>query len=98
MHLISLFPNRGDPAKRFTVDDVPVSTERLPMIELVALMRRKIAREVLLSPQRGTPVVAQSNSPNPLVGAVHLAFSRHLPVTLSPDVIWLTIAQGFSHH
>jgi Domain of unknown function (DUF4419) len=36
--------------------------------------------------------------PNPLVAAVHLAFSRHLPLTLSPDAIWLTLVQGFSHH
>jgi hypothetical protein len=32
------------------------------------------------------------------VGALHDAFSRHLPLTLSPDSIWLTILQGFSHH
>jgi hypothetical protein len=29
---------------------------------------------------------------------VHEAFSRHYPLTLSPDCIWLTIAQGFGHH
>ena len=30
--------------------------------------------------------------------AVHLAFSQHRPLILSPDCIWLTIAQGFGHH
>jgi hypothetical protein len=35
---------------------------------------------------------------HPLVQAVHLAFSQHRPLVLSPDSIWLTIAQGFGHH
>lgn len=35
---------------------------------------------------------------NALVGAVHVAFSQHLPLTLSPDLIWLAIAQGFAQH
>jgi hypothetical protein len=35
---------------------------------------------------------------HPLVDAVHLAFSQHRPLTLSPDDIWLVIAQGFGHH
>ncbi len=35
---------------------------------------------------------------HPLVQAVHLAFSQHRPLILSPDSIWLTIVQGFGHH
>lgn len=35
---------------------------------------------------------------NPLIEAVHLAFSDHRPLVLSPDCIWLTIVQGFAHH
>jgi len=35
---------------------------------------------------------------HPLIDAVHIAFSQHYPLTLSPDAVWLTIAQGFSHH
>lgn len=37
-------------------------------------------------------------SHNPLVAAAHLAFSEHRPLVLSPDVIWLTIAQGLAQH
>src|SRR5262249_31065783 len=33
-----------------------------------------------------------------LIDAVHMAFSQHFPLALSPDDIWLVIAQGFSHH
>lgn len=35
---------------------------------------------------------------HPLVQAVHLAFSDHRPLVLTPDCIWLTIVQGFGQH
>jgi hypothetical protein len=35
---------------------------------------------------------------NPLVGALHSGFQGHHPVVLSPDIIWLTLCQGFAHH
>ena len=35
---------------------------------------------------------------NPLVEAVGVAYNRHVPLTLSPDVIWLAIAQAFASH
>jgi len=35
---------------------------------------------------------------HPLIKAVHTAFSEHRPLILSPDTIWLAIAQGFGHH
>ena len=35
---------------------------------------------------------------HPFIDAIHIAFSQHRPLTLSPDAIWLLIAQGFSHH
>ena len=35
---------------------------------------------------------------HPVVQAVHLAFSDHRPLVLSPDDIWLTIVQGFARH
>jgi hypothetical protein len=33
-----------------------------------------------------------------LIEAVQIAFSQHRPLVLSPDCVWLAIAQGFSHH
>jgi len=35
---------------------------------------------------------------NQLVMAVHLAFARHYPLVVKPDVIWVTILQGLSAH
>jgi Domain of unknown function (DUF4419) len=43
-------------------------------------------------------VVDAGSRRHPLIDAVHTAFAQHRPLTLSPDDIWLVIAQGFSHH
>jgi hypothetical protein len=42
--------------------------------------------------------VVKSSANHPLVSAVHLAFSEHRPLLLTPDIIWMTIAQGFVQH
>src|SRR4051794_11670624 len=33
-----------------------------------------------------------------LIAAAHVAFSQHRPLVLSPDVIWVTLAQGLAQH
>lgn len=33
-----------------------------------------------------------------VIEAVQIAFNQHRPLVLTPDCVWLAIAQGFSHH
>ena len=35
---------------------------------------------------------------NGLISAIHSAWSNHCPLVLTPDMIWLAIAQGFANH
>jgi Domain of unknown function (DUF4419) len=35
---------------------------------------------------------------HPLLAAIHLAFDEHRPLSLSPDMMWLLIAQGLANH
>jgi Domain of unknown function (DUF4419) len=42
--------------------------------------------------------IVDADEAHPLIGAVHLAFSQHRPLVLTPDAVWLTIAQGFAQH
>jgi hypothetical protein len=35
---------------------------------------------------------------HPVLAAAHLAFNDHRPLVLSPDIIWLLLAQGFANH
>ena len=48
------------------------------------------------SQPNGVPVWA--GHINAFVGAVHTAFARHYPLTISPDHVWMCIAQGLSNH
>jgi hypothetical protein len=38
------------------------------------------------------------NKGNELINALHYAFSDHRPIEITPDHIWMLIAQGFSYH
>lgn len=42
--------------------------------------------------------VLAADGSHALLGAVHHAFAEHRPLTLTPDAVWLTIAQGVAHH
>jgi hypothetical protein len=35
---------------------------------------------------------------HPFINALHVAYQMHLPFVISPDMIWLMIAQGFATH
>lgn len=43
-------------------------------------------------------IVAPSDMTHPLVHAVHEAFAQHLPLIITPDAIFSTIAYGISEH
>jgi uncharacterized protein DUF4419 len=48
-------------------------------------------RELVAAPGFGQPC-------HPLIEAVHTAFAEHYPLALSPDDVWLCLAQGFALH
>lgn len=78
---------------KFTVDEVEPAREPLPTRPLDEVLGDALA--IGGDPRR--PVVAHGPA-HPLLGAVHLAFAQHRPLVLSPDAVWLTIAQGVAHH
>jgi hypothetical protein len=69
-------------------------------------MQRSLPHEVLESWSRNTaPLIRRGAEEyeagkilNPLFDAVLLAFYDHRPLALSPDMVWLAIAQGFASH
>ncbi|OHT05729.1 uncharacterized protein TRFO_26466 [Tritrichomonas foetus] len=42
--------------------------------------------------------LALANYEHPLLQGFCQAFEQHRPITISPDIIWILIVQGFSHH
>jgi hypothetical protein len=84
----------------FAVSQVERGGERLPTTDtrgsIAALLDRALAIEAC-SP--GTFVVDPARGKwrwHPFVAAADCAFNRHLPLVLSPDAIWLCIAQGIA--
>ena len=76
----------------FAVDDVVAAdTPRA----LLSLSERLGAHQALATPVHK---VIEAPGVHPLLAAVHVAFAEHRPLVLSPDTIWLTIAQGVALH
>jgi hypothetical protein len=77
----------------FAVDDVPAVRTRLPARRLADL-----AGEVLAIGGDPDLPVLDPDGVHPLLSAVGRAFAGHRPLVLSPDAVWLTIAQGVAQH
>lgn len=77
----------------FPVDDVTPAAEALPTQPLAELWPDTLA----VGGDPALPVLVP-NGVHPLLRAVGQAFAEHRPLVLSPDAVWLTIAQGVSRH
>ncbi|HVK76083.1 MAG TPA: DUF4419 domain-containing protein [Kofleriaceae bacterium] len=76
----------------FGVDDVPVATAPAATVSVRELIGEHL--HVGIDGERVLPV----RGVHPLLAAVHHAFVEHRPLVLSPDAVWLTIAQGVARH
>jgi len=103
---VQSIPAISPPASiRFDVDEVVPATEPIWSEPLARRLHCRLCREVHVLPDSGRLVFDAALDPlsvgmtsHPLIEAIQMAFSSHYPLTLSPDSIWLVIAQGFSHH
>lgn len=68
-----------------------------PVVDHAALLRTAVRRpiEAMWTPSR--PLIAYEED-HALLAAMRIAFYEHLPLRLSPDAIWLTLARGFALH
>ena len=84
----------------FQVDDVEPCTERLPVMKVRSKVEERLGTPFLaFSHEASFKIVsAREAGEHGLVNAVHFAFSEHRPLVLTPDAIWLTLAQGFAQH
>lgn len=80
----------------FEVDSVTPARQPMKTGLLGRSLSWRLDRKVLLFGEEQRHTVDCGS--HPLIEAVHAAFSQHRPLTLSPDHIWLVLAQGFSHH
>lgn len=81
----------------FQVDDVVKANSIAPEQPLIQVFGKLAKSKPLFCTDASMPLLTGS-SYHPLISAVHRAFAEHRPLILSPDSIWLTIAQGFAIH
>lgn len=77
----------------FDVDDVLPATAPLPTRPL----RENYPGVLAVGGDPALPVL-EPDGVHPLLDAVGRAFADHRPLVLSPDAVWLTIAQGVAQH
>jgi hypothetical protein len=91
---------------KFRVNGVTPETQPLEVEAAEGQFQRTVGKDIMAFSHAGrTPFVVgpdrlslRGGRVHPLIEAVHLAFSRHYTLILTPDIIWLTIAQGFAQH
>ena len=98
---ISHAQTAGVPSVTFTVDDVKPGTIAFPLHPTKSAIEGIIGTtpNSLESWSQDTPeLVAGSSTLHPFLSAVTTAYDNHLPIVLSPDMIWLQILQGLASH
>jgi hypothetical protein len=81
----------------FEVDRVQPALEPAPEAPLPEVFQRRVGRPFLACTEVETSLLTET-SVHPFAAAVYCAFVQHRPLILTPDVVWLTIAQGFAQH
>lgn len=89
----------------FPVHDVEPASEPLPERRTVAVLERLLKLENMSPEDQTILSCSDYNSRsvdevfhNPLFSAVHLAYTGHRSLVLSPDMIWIAVVQGFAQH
>ncbi|BAY86241.1 hypothetical protein NIES267_57470 [Calothrix parasitica NIES-267] len=91
----------------FKVDDVEVFKNLLPLQSCFKQLEKRLDSSLIaFSHEDNFQVIEQSNENDfestlnlhSFVNAVHQAFGEHRPLMITPDAVWMTIAQGFAQH
>jgi hypothetical protein len=82
---------------RFAVDPVSAATKPLPTEKAKVSVERLLGTPVEACDSYSANVVRQPGF-HSLIAAAHLAYQHHYPLVLTPDAVWLTLAQGLANH
>jgi hypothetical protein len=85
------------PLVTFAVDPVKVGSDLLLTEKCKDSVEKLLGSRVEACDNYHVDVVEQPGF-HSLIAAAHLAYQHHYPLVLSPDAVWLTIAQGLANH
>lgn len=80
----------------FQVDEVEIAKDRLSLDFASSILEKKLGKKLLIISHTNKLKLVNNIYIHPLVAAVGFAFNEHRPLLLTPDMIWITIAQGFN--
>lgn len=98
MAAISSILHRATGQIRFSVDPVEPRSRLLPLKNSKWKFEQQYQKPILAFSHSESFEVVEDKGCHPVVAAVHLAFSVHFPLLLTPDIIWMVLAQGFAQH
>ena len=81
----------------FPVNEVEVCKKSLPLSPLKKVIRQITKNDKIEASSKATKSLVKSRF-HGFMEALHYSYANHYPLTLSPDMIWLLIAQGFATH
>jgi Domain of unknown function (DUF4419) len=91
----------------FNVDDVRPTKKQFPVQNPKSQIEQQFKKSIIAFSHDdifetvesyGNNLLANVFYLHPLALAVDAAFNEHRPLLLTPDMIWIAIAQGFAHH
>lgn len=98
MAAISTILHRATSEIRFSVDPVQPCSELLLLQNAKLQFEQHHEKPILAFSHSESFEVIKGTGSHPVAAAVHRAFSEHRPLLLTPDIIWMLLAQGFAQH
>ena len=83
---------------RFSVDQVKPAPKKLPITNAKLLCEKYFEKPLLAFSHSDDFSLVPTQAVHPFVQAVHISFSQHRPLIITPDIVWITLAQGFAQH
>jgi hypothetical protein len=81
----------------FEVSEVALATKPLRKWPYPKAVSAFLSRPIEACSKYDGELVANVGN-HSLIVAMHLAYGKHYPLVLSPDILWLTITQGLAQH
>ena len=88
--------NSQNKSTTFKLCDLLETNYKFPEMELHKSLETQVGKGVEAWSKLDQNII--NSSYHPFVGAVHNAYASHRRLVISPDMIWLLIAQGFAQH
>lgn len=82
----------------FAVTKVESNPKRRREVSVAQSMGVRANRSFEAAACHASSTLVQSGNTHGFLAAVHAAFDAHYPLVLSPDDVWLCLAQGFAMH